>query len=174
MNNLKRITKRRGRCPLHVQWMLLWRFALAVVFIAIVGAGSAAASAPWAWKVTGVLGSGEECGTRAVSSSDYACAYSVSNPPDSVKKVMLRVTAKNSSGTLTCFGLSVSTSYSAGLESFCVKPHATGTYRSSGSASHYRQLSVSVFVTSGSKDRPIAPENSKRSSDFSISVSADI
>ncbi len=155
----------------------LWRRSILLVvlpaLVAASGVTPALASTPWSWKATGTLGVGQECGTRAVSTKDFACAYGVSNPPTSVKKVTLAVSAKNAASTTTCYGLSVSTSYSAGLESFCVKAKSTGTYRSSGPATHYRQLSVSVFVTSGSKNRPIAPEKSDKTSTFSITESAE-
>jgi hypothetical protein len=59
----------------------------------------------------------------------------------------------------------------AGLQSFCVKAHSSGQFRTSGPARHYAGTQVTFFVTSGSKTTPIQPIDDRSPSPFTISFS---
>ncbi len=146
--------------------------ALVLISTSIFALGANASSTTpetWSWSVNGVLGQHAQCSSKATSSAQHACAYSVSRPAKDVTRVKFTFSVSNLATRTVCYGVSLSTSYDAGLQSICVKPKSHGQYSQSGVASHFDQASVSVFVTSGSKNRPIAPEASASSSPFTIS-----
>jgi hypothetical protein len=99
------------------------------------------------------------------------CFFKVPNPPRTSGVVTGLVRIKNISSSLKCYGLSISTSYMAGLHSFCVRAHSSGQYRTSGASGHYRQTQLSIFVTNGSTTSPIQPMRDSGASPFSVTFS---
>ena len=131
---------------------------------------AAAASAPWSWRVTGTLGARPTCSPGGRALAGPVCAYRVPNAPRTGGSESLVVRVTNTSPTRSCYAISLSTSYMAGLHSWCVRAGATGQYASSGPVGHYRATSLSVFVTSGSSTRPIAPIRPSHASPFVVVV----
>lgn len=126
------------------------------------------ASTTWRWSVSGTLDNHAVCTKSNTAYVHDVCAYKVANAPSKTGTVTGVVRVSNSGAKVTCYGLSLSTTYMAGLHSFCVKPHSTGLYRTSGPARHYDGTQITIFVTSGSKTRPIAPMASAVASPFTI------
>ena len=145
---------------------LLAGAALSTVF-----APSAFAGTAWTWRAAGTLGATPACSKVAVIASHHVCGYRVSNAPRLSGTVTGVVRVKNTSAKVTCYGVSLSTSYMAGLQSFCVKPDSFGQYRTSGPARHYEGTMLSFFVTSGSKTSPIQAIGDRYASPFTITFS---
>jgi hypothetical protein len=131
----------------------------------------ASAHAPWSWRVAGTLSRSSACSKAGERAVGDVCRYQVSNPSQARGTVTGVVTATNTSDRRTCYGVSLSTAYMAGLQSFCVRAKSTGRWVTSGPASHYRDTQVSVFVTSGSTTVPIQPLGDPHPSPFTISFS---
>jgi hypothetical protein len=131
---------------------------------------SASATTPWTWRATGVLGYHQTCSALGRNLAGPVCSYRVPNAPRvaGVESLVVRVT--NHSSARTCYAISISTTYMAGLHSWCVKAHATGQYATRGSARHFRGTSLGLFVTSGSTSTPIAPVHDTHSSPFIVVV----
>lgn len=131
-------------------------------------ATAAAASAPWSWRVTGTLGARPSCSPAGRVLAGPLCAYRVPNAPRAggIETLVVRVT--NTAPTRSCYAISLSTSYMAGLHGWCVRAGATGQYKAAGPIAHYRATSLSVFVTSGSSKQPIAPIRPSHASPFVV------
>jgi hypothetical protein len=78
------------------------------------------------------------------------------------------VSVRNTSTQRVCYGISLSTSYRAGLQSFCVKPRSTGQYKQHGAAGDYRGGRISIFVTSSSRKQFIGAVKSSSKSPFTV------
>jgi len=134
-------------------------------------APSAFAGTAWTWRAAGTLGATPVCSKAAVIASHHVCGYRIANAPRSSGTVTGVVRVKNTGAKVTCYGVSLSTSYMAGLQSFCVKPDSSGQYRTSGPARHYERTMLSFFVTSGSKTSPIQAIGDRFASPFTITFS---
>ena len=132
------------------------------------GGPVSAATASWTWRATGSLGTHSVCAGASRKASSLVCLYRVPNAPRTSGEVTGVVQVTNRSDRITCYGVSLSTSYMGGVQSFCVGPHSTGSYRTGGAASHYRATQISLFVTSGSKTAPVSPERDATSSPFTV------
>ena len=129
-----------------------------------------AASSSWTWLATGSVGQVMHClspSSSAVATKDV-CEFHVTEPPSSTALVTETLVLKNTSAKRVCVGLSIATSYMGGVQQFCVSPNASTTHREHGPGSHYRQTLVSIFITSGSRSRPIAPIVSGSTCSFSL------
>jgi hypothetical protein len=137
------------------------------------GASSATGATParWSWRATGTLGRTAECSKAGVRTAIDICRYRIPNAPKAAGTLTEVVRVKNLSSRTTCYGLSLATSYMAGLQSFCVKPVTTGEYRTSGLARHFDDADLSIFVTSGSKTAPIQAVRDLHLSPFTITFS---
>jgi hypothetical protein len=80
----------------------------------------------------------------------------------------MTIALKNTTSTTACIGFSLATSYAAGIQSLCVRPHSVGVRRESGPAIHYLESLVSIFLTNNSKSAPLAPETSRSSFAFTL------
>ncbi len=143
----------------------------AVLSAASASAAFAATTATWSWRASGTLGRIAVCSQAGVRTATDVCRYKIPNAPTASGTVTEVVRVKNTSAHRACYGLSISTSYMAGLQSFCVKANSTGQYRASGLARHYFGASLSIFVTSGSKTRPISAIGGSHPSPFTITFS---
>jgi hypothetical protein len=114
------------------------------------------------------VGHREDCSKVGERLSSIVCGFHVPNAP----RLKLRETGVvrfvNTSARTKCYGLSISTSYMAGLRSICVKARSTGRLTMSGPAFQFRSTQLSIFVTSGSTSTPIAPLRDRDSSRFTI------
>ena len=140
--------------------------ATLLVTAALPAMGSSAS--PWSWRVFGTLSRHAHCTSASTPGSLEICSYRITKAPrlNGIETGIVKV--HNSSSRTKCYGVSLSTSYMAGLHDFCVKPGATGEYRTSGKARHYVATQLSVFVTNGSKKKPIQPMNDSDHSSFVI------
>ena len=139
----------------------------AVPFLSTMAA-SGSTGLPWKWHVAGTLSRHPVCSANAKPAALEICSYRAPNAPRANGVETGVITVKNSSTSAKCFGVSLSTSYMAGLQDFCVRAGRTGHYRTSGPASHYRAMQLSFFVTSGSKKVPIQPKVDTSHSSFSV------
>lgn len=130
-----------------------------------------ASTGAWKWTDSGTLGRAAACGAHGVRAGVGVCQFKVPNAPVAARVVREVVSVRNTGTRVACFGLSISTSSMAGLQSFCAKPGATGTYQTSGPAKDFRSTSLSVFVTSGSKSKPIAPVSDSHVYPFTVTFS---
>lgn len=129
---------------------------------------ASASSWVWTWKAAGTLSTASTCSKKAQHAPRDECLYQLPDPARSSGTVTGVVSVTNNSARRTCYGVSLSTSYLAGLQSFCVKAHTQAQYTTSGPAAHYRDTQLALFVTSGSKTKPIQPLADASPSPFTI------
>jgi hypothetical protein len=152
------------------QWSAAW-LAGVTLFAAL---GSAAAAAParaWSWRASGTLGRAAECSKAGVLASHDICAFKIPDAPRASGTVTGVVRVKNTGERVACYGVSLSTSFMAGLQSFCVKANSSGQFITKGSARHYDRTRLSFFVTTGSKTEPIQAIRGTTASPFTITFS---
>ena len=142
---------------------------------AFVAVPSAVADAPpWSWRASGSLGKLISCSGTGARAAGNACSFTLTDPPSGPGKVEELVSLRNTSTQRVCYGISLSTSYVAGLQSFCVKPRSTGQYKQHGVAGDYRGGRISIFVTSGSRAQPIGAVKSSSKSPFRVLFSESL
>ncbi|MHB1208192.1 MAG: hypothetical protein ACYC1I_00615 [Acidimicrobiales bacterium] len=146
-------------------WMQL-STGVAVVSLLLVTTSSA--STTWSWHASGTLGARQNCSKVGVRLSKLVCGFHVANAPRSSVRETVRVRFTNTTARTTCFGLSISTSYMGGLQSVCVKAKASGAIAMGGPGRHFRDTQLSVFVTSASTTRPIAPMRDRATYHFTV------
>lgn len=129
---------------------------------------TSSASTPWSWHASGTLGAHQHCSKDGVRLSNLVCGFHVANAPSSSVRETVRVRFTNTTAHRACFGLSISTSYMAGVRSVCVKATSSGGISMSGPGRHYRGTQLSVFVTSGSTTKPIAPMRDRATYPFTV------
>ena len=149
-----------SRLPVLVATCLLG--ALVAVPSAVAGA------APWSWRASGSLGKVISCSGTGARGAGNTCSFTLTDPPSGPGIVEELVSLRNTSTQRVCYGISLSTSHMAGLQSFCVKPRSTGQYRQHGAAGDYRGGRISIFVTSGSRAQPIGAVKSSSKSPFTV------
>jgi hypothetical protein len=152
------------------QWIVAW-LAGGALFLVL---GSAAAAAPpkaWSWRASGTLGRAPECSKAGVLASHDICGFKIPNAPRASGTVTGVVRVKNTGARVACYGVSLSTSFMAGLQSFCVKANSSGQFITKGPARHYDGTALSFFVTSGSKTEPIQALRGTSTSPFTITFS---
>lgn len=150
-----------------------WRLTLAllqglVLSTVLATDATGAVSTAWSWRATGSLGRNEVCSKVGQRLVVDVCGFHVPNAPRMSGTVTGVVQVRNKSSHTECYGVSLSTSYIAGLQSFCAKPRSTGQFKTGGPARHYIDTQLSIFVTSGSKTKPIQPIRSLDTSPFTI------
>ena len=128
-------------------------------------------SKAWRWMAEGVLDQRPRCSKLGRASVPSTCQFQVANPPVLAGTVRLDVRVHNTGASPLCYGLSIVTSYLAGIQRFCAKPGGYGTYVVTSPAKYYVDFELDVFVSVGTKDQPIAPINATWPSPFSISFS---
>ncbi|MHB1087854.1 MAG: hypothetical protein ACYC19_03705 [Acidimicrobiales bacterium] len=147
------------------------RLSTGVVVVSLLIASSSAASTTWLWRATGTLGVHQNCSQFGERLSKLVCGFHVANAPQQNFRETVLVRFTNTTTHTKCFAVSISTSYMAGLRSVCVKAKKSGRIARSGPARQYRSTHVSVFVTSGSTTKPIAPLRDSTTSPFLIEFS---
>lgn len=147
------------------QWMQL---SLGVAIVSLLLVTTSAASTTWSWHASGTLGAHQNCSKVGVRLSKLVCGFHVTDAPSSSVRETVRVRFTNATSHTTCFGLSISTSYMAGLRSVCVKAKSSGGIAMSGPGRHYRGTQLSIFVTSGSTTKPIAPIRDRATYAFTV------
>ncbi len=147
------------------------RVAVGVVVLACAFMGATVASASslvWTWKVSGTLSKASTCSAKAQHAPRDECLYRLPDPSKASGTVTGVVAVTNNSAQRTCYGVSLSTSYLGGLQSFCVRAHTVAQYMTKGPAGHYLDTQLALFVTSGSKTKPIQPMGAASPSPFTI------
>jgi hypothetical protein len=149
-----------------------------VVLVAVVAIGSivlafnrSTPSREWRWRVDGVLEQHPKCSKQGRAEVPSTCQFQVANPPVFAGEVKLDVRVHNTGALPLCYGLSITTSYLAGLQGFCAKPDAFGTYVVTSPAKYYVDFELDIFVSVDSKSQPLSPIPSNSRSPFSISFS---
>jgi len=143
---------------------------LAILLLSLTFTSSAGASSvTWSWNGSGQLGHVVSCVGQGSQKTATSCQFSVGNIPGTgvVNEVF---TFSNKSSTQLCYGISTNTNYMSGLNSVCVKPHASKQYVTSGGATNYQHVSFGVFITSGSSSKPIGAIASNTLSTFSLAL----
>ena len=142
---------------------------------ALVAVPSAVAdAAPWSWRASGSLGEVISCSGTGARAAGNTCSFTLTDPPSGRGTVEALVSVRNTSTRRVCYGISLSTSYMAGLQSFCVKPRSTGQYKQHGAAGDFRGGRISIFVTSGSRKQPIGAVKSSSKSPFTVLFSESL
>ncbi|HUX03764.1 MAG TPA: hypothetical protein VMV53_02500 [Acidimicrobiales bacterium] len=152
-----------------LRWSRLGVIALATLLVAW-SAGADAASA-WRWTASGTLGRTVTClhaGTRYLNKS---CSYRIPDAPRAPVRETGVIKVSNPGSRDACYGVSISSTYMAGLRRLCVKATSTGRLRFVGPARHFRSTRLSIFVTVASNNRPIHPITSTSRSRFTITFS---
>ncbi len=139
-----------------------------VLSTVLASAATGAVSTAWSWRAAGTLGRNEVCSKVGQRLAIDVCGFHVPNAPRTSGTVTGVVRVRNDSLHTECYGVSLSTSYMAGLQSFCAKAKSTGQFKTNGPARHYVDTQLSIFVTSGSKTKPIQPMRSLDASRFTI------
>lgn len=150
------------------EWM---QFVAGVSLASLLFAGASSAATTWSWHTMGTLGVQQNCSKVGARLSALVCGFHVANAPSSNARESLHVVFANTTSRTACFGVSVSTSQMAGLRSVCVKARGVGSIAMSGPGREYRATQLSLFVTSGSATKPIAPVRVNSTYPFSILVS---
>jgi hypothetical protein len=151
---------------------------LSVALVVVVAISSVAlalsresSSAPWSWGVEGTLQTHPRCSSEGHAQAPDTCEFRVANPPRVPGRVRLEVRVHNPTASTVCYGLSITTSYLAGVQNFCADPHATGKYHSTSPATDYVDFDLVLYVSTDDKNEPLAPVVLKAPSHFSISFS---
>ncbi len=150
------------------EWM---QFTAGVSLASLLFAGASSAATTWSLHTMGTLGVQQNCSKVGARLSALVCGFHVANAPSSNARESLHVVFANTTSRAACFGVSVSTSQMAGLRSVCVKARDLGNIVMSGPGREYRATQLSLFVTSGSAKKPIAPVRVNATYPFSILVS---
>jgi len=132
---------------------------------------SGASTTGWSWRVAGTLSRHPVCSAKSSPGAQEQCSFKVPNAAKPNGIVTGVVEVRNLNAHTRCFGVSISTSYMAGLNQFCVKAGATGEFRTKGPAHHYIATRLILFVTSGSTNKPIQPMNDSGTYGFVITFS---
>ena len=123
---------------------------------------------PWSWRAFGSLGKPISCSGTGARAAGNTCSFTLIDPLSGSGTVEELVSVRNASAQRFCYGISLSTSYRAGLQSFCVKPRSTGQYKQHGAAGDYRGGRISIFVTSSSRKQFIGAVKSLSKSPFTV------
>gem|GEM_PF-2070247 len=153
-------------------YALLTMLLIFSVGSAIISAHKNSTSTPDTWSndIVGTLDGNATCSNGSSIGHYETCESTIPNLPTRFRSENLDLRVVNESSKRTCYGVSVSSSYLAGINSFCVGGYAHRDYRLTGPAVHFRDLSVSLFVTSNSKNVPIGPIPDASASPFQIVV----
>ena len=145
-----------------------------VLSTVLASTATGAVSTAWSWRAAGTLGRNEVCSKVGQRLAVEVCGFHVPNAPRTTGTVTGVVRVRNDSRHTECYGVSLTTSYMAGLQSFCAKAKSTGQFKTSGPARHYVGTQLTIFVTSGSKTKPIQPTRSLDTSPFTIVFSESL
>lgn len=143
----------------------------ALVAALVIGFGFGRSTASFHWTATGTLTYHARCSKEGHAQVPDTCAFQVPNPPTLAKKITLDVRVHNTSAVRHCYGLSVTTSYLSGLQSFCVKPHASGGYETTNVAKYFIDVTLDLFVSTSSANEPLAPIKTTSRSAFRVTFS---
>ncbi len=142
---------------------------LVALMVSVAGAPWASASSwVWTWKAAGTLSTASTCSKKAQHALRDECLYRLPDPTRTSGTVTGVISVTNNGSHRTCYGVSLSTSYLGGLQSFCVRGHTVAEYMTKGPAAHYLDTQLALFVTSGSKTQPIQPLADASPSPFTI------
>ena len=135
---------------------------------AVLALGPSAGAATWSWRAAGTLADPVVCPRPGHALGRTICAYRLPDAPRASANEVITVTVTNGASRRACYGLSVSTSVAAGLRQLCVGAHRTGRLRLAGPARTWRATRLELFATSGSANRPIAPQRAVGRSPFVV------
>lgn len=146
-----------------------------LVLIATLGVGSVVvainrgtSSNEWSWRAGGVLGRQTTCSRQGRAQSPATCQFQVANPPVLSGEIRLEVRVHNGDRSAHCYGLSITTSYLAGLQDFCAKAGGYGHYVTMSPARFYVDFELDLFVSVNEKGQPLSPVPSTSRSRFDI------
>lgn len=131
---------------------------------------SAPTSGAWSVDIVGTLNGDATCSNGTSVGHHDACESRVPNLPMKFRTEKVDLLVVNESSKRTCYGVSISSTYLAGLNSFCVGGYERHHYRVSGPAAHFRDLNLILFVTSASSNVPIGPIPDTAATGFQIIV----
>jgi len=128
----------------------------------------AGAATPWHWSASGTLGPHVTCSHAGTRLAHKSCSYRIPDAPSASRRETGVITVHNLGSRRACYGVSVSSTYMAGLRRLCVGSASTGRLRLVGIARHYRSTHLSIFVTVLATNQPIHPITSASRSWFAI------
>ena len=152
--------------------MIVLVVVVAIVSIVVTFSPSTA-SKTWRWRAAGVLEQRPRCSKEGRASTPSTCQFVVANPPLLSGEVTLDVRVHNTGTSALCYGLSIATSYLAGLQGFCAKPGGYGTCVVTSRAKYYVDFELDLFVSVNAKNQPLSPITSTWPSPFVISFSEE-
>ncbi len=150
------------------RWLLA---AAAFIAVVVIGVSLGHSTGTWRWRAQGTLAYHARCSNEGHAQVPATCVFQVPNPPSLSHKITLDVRVHNTNATRVCYGLSVTTSYLSGLQSFCVKPHASGGYTTTNQARFFVDFTLDVFVSTSATNEPLAPKRGPGPSSFVVTVS---
>lgn len=133
-----------------------------------VGFNRSSPSSSWRWKATGVLGQPLRCSKEGRAQTTATCHFDVANPPVLSGRVRFEVRVYNTGTGTLCYGLSIATSYLAGLQGFCAKAKSYGSYVVTSRAEYYVDFELDLFDSVDAKDQPLSPISPPWPSRFEI------
>jgi len=139
--------------------------------IVVIGVGLGRSTGAWRWTARGTLAYHARCSNEGHAQVPDTCVFQVPNPPSLAHQVTLDVRVHNTTASRVCYGLSVTTSYLSGLQSFCVKPHARGGYETTNQARFFVDFTLDVFVSTSASNQPLTPTRAPGPSPFTVTVS---
>lgn len=139
--------------------------------VGILGFSLGRSSGPWRWSAAGTLAYDARCSNQGHAQVPDTCVFEVANPPTLSRNMTFDVRVRNTGASRVCYGISVTTSYLSGLQSFCVKPHASGGYETTNQARFFVDFSLDLFATTNATRQPLAPMKEAIESPFVITFS---
>ncbi|MGD1013498.1 MAG: hypothetical protein ABR963_03800 [Acidimicrobiales bacterium] len=156
------------KSPSRTGWFLITLVFVVAVGSVVVALSRGTTPTPWRWRAEGVLELHPKCSTLGRAEVPSTCQFQVANPPVLSKRVKLDVRVHNTGTVPLCYGLSISTSYLAGLQSFCAEPGTYGSYVTTSRGKYYVDFELDLFVSDDSKSEPLSPIPSSSRSPFTI------
>lgn len=142
--------------------------AVAALLVATALGSGASAASTWRWSASGTLGRPVTCSHAGTRYLNKSCSYRIPDAPRASLRETGVVKVTNLGDKEACYGLSISSTYMAGLRRVCVKPASAGRLRFVGPARHFRSTRLSIFVSVASANQPIRPITSTNRSRFTI------
>ncbi len=121
------------------------------------GLGHGTPSRSWRWQAEGVLAQPLRCSKEGRAQVTSTCRFEVANPPVLSGRVRFEVRVYNTGTSTLCYGLSIATSYLAGLQGFCAKAKSYGSYVVTSRAKYYVDFELDLFDSVEVANQPLAP-----------------
>jgi len=159
------------KAPTRNVWLLGALAAIVVAASLSIALSHETTPGNWTWSAKGILRTHSKCSKQGRAQVPGTCQFQVANPPKTKGEVRLDVRVHNIGAVAACYGLSITTSYLAGLQSFCDKAGAYGSYVIKNRAEYYIDFTLDLFVSVDSKGQPLTPIAPNSPSPFRVTFS---